>query len=83
MDVPLDQETANADLITDIVAPALDQAPDVSDLARQLSSGGDLSWRDAWTLRGTNPARPDEISTPTASPEGSNNSSKDRQDGCR
>jgi len=60
MEIPLDQEAANADLISDIVAPALHRAPDVSDMAHQLSTGGDLTWRDAWTLRGTNPVPPDD-----------------------
>lgn len=60
MEIPLDQEAANADLISDIVAPALGRAPDVSDVARQLSSGGDISWRDAWTLRGASQAPPDD-----------------------
>lgn len=49
MDAPLDQEAANADLISDIVAPVLNRAVDVSELARGLTSGG-AGWREAWSV---------------------------------
>lgn len=57
MDAPLDQEAATADLITDIVAPALHRSmPDteVCDLARTVAAGSP-SWRDAWRLHSEPP----------------------------
>jgi hypothetical protein len=52
MDAPLDQEAATADLITDIVAPALHRSlpdTDVCDLARTVAAGSP-GWRDAWCV---------------------------------
>lgn len=55
MQAPLDPEVANADLITDIVAPTLDRSSDVSDLARDLTVGSD-TWRDAWSVGPKDPS---------------------------
>jgi hypothetical protein len=52
METPVDQETATADLVSDILAPTRHRSSaEVSDLARDLSSGSP-GWREAWTLRG-------------------------------
>jgi len=49
MENPLHTEAANADLITDIVAPSPGSASGVSDLARNLTDES-ASWREAWTV---------------------------------
>lgn len=54
MDAPLEQEAANADLISDIVASALDRSVDVPELARGLTSG-DPAWRRAWSVEEPEP----------------------------
>ena len=52
METPLDQETATADLVSDILAPARHRSSaEVSDLAHHLSSGSP-GWREAWALQG-------------------------------
>ena len=66
MDDPLDQEAANADLISDIVGAALDRSSDFSDLARDLTSM-DPAWREAWTVgphTAEPPASPELIGVP-------------------
>lgn len=54
MEAPLDQEAANADLISDIVAPFMNKAVNVSEVARGLTSGGS-AWRDAWSVQQLDP----------------------------
>lgn len=49
MGAPLHHEAANADLITDIVAPSSDRCSDLSELARDLASGC-VNWREAWSV---------------------------------
>lgn len=49
METPLHQEAATADLISDIIAPALQRVSDVSDVARDLASGA-ANWREAWSV---------------------------------
>jgi hypothetical protein len=52
MEAPLDQEAAIADLVTDIVAPALHRSlPDAElcDLIHDLASRSS-TWRDAWSI---------------------------------
>ena len=53
METPLDQETATADLVSDILGPTRHRSS-VSDLAHNLSSGSP-SWREAWTLSAIRP----------------------------
>lgn len=61
MQIPMDQEAATADLISDIVAPAMHRAgsgdaidAEVCAVAHDLSSGSER-WKQAWSLR---PAEP-------------------------
>lgn len=54
MERPLDQETANADLISDILSPTPGLSSPVSDLARDLTSGSS-AWREAWAVGPANP----------------------------
>ena len=53
METPLDQETATADLVSDILGPTR-HLSSVSDLAHTLSSGTP-SWREAWSLNANRP----------------------------
>ena len=47
METPLHQETATADLISDIVA--FDRPQNIPDLAHELAAGSG-SWRNAWAV---------------------------------
>lgn len=49
MGAPLHHEAANADLITDIVAPVSERCSDLSELARDLASGY-VGWSEAWSV---------------------------------
>ena len=52
METPLDQETATADRVSDILARTRHRSSaEVSELAHDLSFGSP-GWREAWTLRG-------------------------------
>lgn len=64
MEAPLDQEAANADLITDIVTPTPDRSLGVAELARDLASGSP-AWRAAWSLRTSEPVQ-DQRATPSS-----------------
>lgn len=57
MQIPLDQEAATADLISDIVASTMHRwgladtvEAEVCEVAHDLSSGSER-WKDAWSLR--------------------------------
>ena len=60
---PLNTEAANADLITDIVAPSPERASAVSDLARDLTHES-ASWRQAWTVGAAGPDPVDDCQAP-------------------
>lgn len=49
MEAPLEQEAANADLISDIVVPTGREPSDVAGLARDLTSMTP-AWREAWSV---------------------------------
>ena len=49
MDAPLNQEAANADLISDIVVPTGREPSGVAGLARDLTSETP-AWREAWSV---------------------------------
>jgi len=49
MEPPLDQEAANADLISDVIPPSLMEPPDVCGMARDLAAGS-TAWREAWAV---------------------------------
>lgn len=63
MESPLHTEAANADLITDIVAPSPESASGLSDLARDLT-GESAIWRRAWTVGPPGPDPVDDCQTP-------------------
>lgn len=67
MENPLHTEAANADLISDIVAPSPESACDVSDLAHGLTDES-ASWRGAWAVGAPepDPAADRQASDPSA-----------------